>query len=173
MRGFPYPLNVLPFPLLFRTTICGCKKMQANKTLYKSNVLSIIECKSRIETVFYCSYPNRGTNQYTRQLVSLSRDRKLAIIKKPTLRIKRSKKELLNYEWSPFSLRDSRAIERNANAREYHLTRERRDAAVSHFSLSPPRLAFLAWRDFKRACVSLSLLSLRKNGDYSQSGSLQ
>ena len=110
-RGFPYPLNVLPFPLLFRTTICGCKKMQANKTLYKSNVLSIIECKSRIETVFYCSYPNRGTNQYTRWLVSLSRDRKLAIIKKPTLRIKRSKKELLNYEWSPFSLRDSRASE--------------------------------------------------------------
>ena len=32
MRGIPYPLNVLPFPLLFRTTICGCKKMQANKT---------------------------------------------------------------------------------------------------------------------------------------------
>ena len=68
--------------------------MQANKTLYKSNVLSIIECKSRIETVFYCSYPNRGTNQYTPWLVSLPRDRDLAIIKKPTLRIKRSKKDL-------------------------------------------------------------------------------
>ena len=67
--------------------------MQANKTLYKSNVISIIECKSRIETVFYRSYPNRGTNQYTPWLVSFSRDRELAIIKKPTLRIKKSKKE--------------------------------------------------------------------------------
>ena len=36
-----------------------------------------------------------------------------------------------------------------------------------HFSLSPPRLAFLAWGDLTRARVSLALLSLRKNGDYS------
>ena len=33
----------------------------------------------------------------------------------------------------------------NASARENHPTQERRDA---HFSLSPQRLAFLAWGDF-------------------------
>ena len=167
MRGFPYPLNVLPFPLLFRTTICGCKKMQANKTLYKSNVLSIIECKSRIETVFYCSYPNRGTNQYTPWLVSLSRDRKLAIIKKPTLRIKRSKKDLTRLRVVPIFPQGQQS-KRNASARENHLTREGRDAAMSHFSPSPPRLIFLVWVDFTRARQEKSL---RKNEDYSQSRS--
>ena len=42
--------------------------------------------------------------------------------------------------------------DQNASARENHPTRERRDAAVRenpHFSLFPPRLAFLAWRDFQ------------------------
>ena len=82
------------FLSFFELQFVAVKKMHANKTLYKSNVLSIIECKSRIETVFYCSYPNRGTNQYTPWLVSLPRDRELAIIKKLTLRIKRSKKDL-------------------------------------------------------------------------------
>ena len=43
-----------------------------------------------------------------------------------------------------------------------------RDLTIQqHFSLSPPRLAFLAWGDLTRARVSLALLSLRKNGDYS------
>ena len=46
--------------------------------------------------------------------------------------------------------------ERNASAREKHPTRERRDGAVI----------------FTRACVSLALLSLRKNGDYSCLGLL-
>ena len=43
-----------------------------------------------------------------------------------------------------------------------------RDLTIrQHFSLSPPRLAFLAWGDLTRARVSLALLSQRKNGDYS------
>ena len=124
--------------------------MQANKTLYKSNVLSIIECKSRIETVFYCSYPNRGTNQYTRWLVSLSRDRKLAIMKKPTLRIKRSKKELLNYEWSPFSLRDSRASE--TRTRVNITSREKGETRRWVIFLSPRRVS-----PFSRGVISSAL----------------
>ena len=166
MRGFPYTLNVLPFPRPYsnlRTTICGCKNMQTNKTLYKSNVLSIIECKSRIETVFYRSNPNRGTNQYTRWLVSLSRDRELAIIKKPTLRIKRSKEEFTKLLVVPI-FPQGQYSERNANARENHITRERRDAAVSHFSLSPPRFAFLAWRDPTRLRFTPSTIPEEKWG---------
>lgn len=96
MRHKGIPLHSQRFTFsaaLFELQFVAVKKMQANKTLYKSNTLSIIECKNRIETVCYCSYPNRGTNQYTPWLVSLSRDRELAIIKKPTLRIKRSKKD--------------------------------------------------------------------------------
>ena len=39
-----------------------------------------------------------------------------------------------------------------------------------HSSLSPPRLAFLAWGDLTRARVSLALLSLTKVVVYSTSG---
>ena len=51
------------------------------------------------------------------------------------------------------------------------LNRERSKAwalsVVPHFSLSAPRLAFLAGVIFTHARVSLALLSLWKNGDYS------
>ena len=51
------------------------------------------------------------------------------------------------------------------------LNRERSQAwalsVVPHFSLSAPRLAFLAGVIFMRARISLALLSLWENGDYS------
>ena len=56
----------------------------------------------------------------------------------------------------PFFLRDSTASE--TRARVNITPREK---------ISPSRLAFLAWVIFTRARVSLALLSLRNNGDYS------
>ena len=55
--------------------------------------------------------------------------------------------------------------ERNASARENHPTRERRHAAIflSHRHVSP----FSRGMIFTSARVSLALLSLTKNGDYS------
>ena len=40
-------------------------------------------------------------------------------------------------------------------------------SVVPHFSLSAPRLAFLTGVIFTRARISLALLSLWENGDYS------
>ena len=56
----------------------------------------------------------------------------------------------LDYEWSPFSLRDSRASE--ARARVKITPREKgetqRGERKNEVTLSPPRLAFLAWGNF-------------------------
>ena len=78
----------------------------------------------------------------------------------------------IDYEWSPYFLRDSRASETRARVKSPHARKVRHSRKIEKWGIFPSHRRVSPFSReviFTPARISLALLSLRENGDYSKS----